>query len=187
MSARFFVFSFLKNVVNAIFPESSQMHTQVGVILGSRSEWSTMQHTAELLALLGIAYEARVLTANRSHNQLHDYASKAIDRGLEIIIAGSGGAHHLPEILASKTEIPVLGVPVITKNPKSDSVDNHSNAHSENPAGTRATGRAGAVNAALLAASMLGNKYPKIREKLIDYRRQEMSSNDSHNISWHVA
>ena len=187
-ASMFFVLSFLKNVVNAIFLEGSHMHTQVGVILGSRSEWSTMQHTAELLARLGIAYETRVLTANRNPNQLHDYASKAIGRGLEIIIAGSGGAHHLPEILASKTEIPVLGVPVKTKNSKSKNANkNNSNTHSENPVRMLTTGHAGAVNAALLAASMLGNKYPKIREKLIDYRRQEKSSNDTHKISCHVA
>lgn len=160
------------------------MHTQVGVILGSRTEWNTMQHTAELLARLGIAYEARILTANRNSNQLHDYASKAIDRGLEIIIAGSGGAHHLPEILASKTEIPVLGVPVKTNASKSrPSGNNNSNTHSENSVGTLTTGYASAVNAALLAASILGNKYPKIREKLIDYRREEKIENDAHEHS----
>jgi 5-(carboxyamino)imidazole ribonucleotide mutase len=160
------------------------MHTQVGVILGSRSEWHTMKHTAELLAHLGIAYEARILTANRNSNQLHDYASKAIDRGLEIIIAGSGGAHRLPEILASKTEIPVLGVPVKTNASKSKAASNkNSNTHSGNPGGMLTTGYASAVNAALLAASMLGNKYPKIREKLIDYRRKEKSENNSHEHS----
>ncbi len=184
----FFVLSILKNVVNAIFPEGGHMHTQVGVILGSRSEWSTMQHTAELLALFGIAYETRVLTANRNPNQLHDYASKAIDRGLEIIIAGSDGAHHLPEILASKTEIPVLGVPVNTKISKSQNANiNNSNTHSENQVGMLKTGHAGAVNAALLAASMLSNKYPKIREKLIDYQRQKKASNDPHKNSCDVA
>ena len=157
------------------------MHTQVGVILGSRSEWNTMQHTAGLLAHLGIAYEARILTANPNSSQLHDYASKAIDRGLEIIIAGSGGAHHLPEILASKTKIPVLGVQVKTYASKSKPTGNsNSNTHSGNPASMLTTGHASAVNAALLAASMLCNKYPKIREKLIDYRRKQKSENDSH-------
>ena len=167
------------------------MQTQVGVILGSRSQWNTMQHTAGLLAHLGIAYEARVLTANRNSNQLHDYASKAIDRGLDILIPGSGGAHPLPEILASKTDIPVLGVPVKTNASKSKSASNkNSNTHSGNPAGMSTTGYASAVNAALLAASMLGNKYPKIREKLIDYRRKERSEifslEDSSPITIHV-
>jgi 5-(carboxyamino)imidazole ribonucleotide mutase len=164
------------------------MHAQVGIILGSRSEWSTLQHAAELLAQLGIPYEARVVTANRNTNQLHEYASKAMERGLEIIIAGSGGTPHLPEILASKTEIPVLGVPLKTstakaKNPKPQD----SNNPSANPAGMLTTGHAGAVNTALLAASMLGNKHPKIRENLIDYRRQKLAMKTPKEHSRHVA
>ena len=148
------------------------MHTRVGIIMGSRSEWSTMNHAAKLLAKLGIPYEERIITAYRNKNRLHDYASKAIDRGLEIIIAGSGGAADLPGILASKTELPVLGVPIKTGSPGSECYEEpepHNN--TSNPSvDMLASGQTGAVNAALLAASMLGDKYPYIRENLVCYR-----------------
>ena len=148
------------------------MHTQVGIIMGSRFQWTTMQHTAKLLAHLGIAYEVRIVTANKNSNRLHEYASKATDRGLEIIIAGSAGAAYLPGILASKTEIPVLGVPTTNsaKQKKPYNYNPHNNIG--DPVGMLNNGPGGAVNAALLAASMLANKYPRIRENLIKYRSQ---------------
>ena len=148
------------------------MHTQVGIVMGSRFQWSTMQHTAKLLAHLGIAYEARIITANKNPNRLHEYASEACDRGLQIIIAGSAGAAYLPGILASKTKLPVLGVSMTTNSDKhKKSYNPDLNNHTGNPVAMLDTGSGGAVNAALFAASVLAKKYPRIRENLIDYKR----------------
>lgn len=152
------------------------MHTQVGIVMGSRFQWTTMQHTAKLLAQLGIAYEARIITANKSTNRLQEYASNAIDRGLEIIIAGSAGTAYIPGILASKTEIPVLSVSMTTNSDKrKKSHDADPDKHIGNPVGMNNTGEWAAVNAALFAADVLANKYPKIRAKLSDYKRQNGS------------
>ncbi|MFC1773277.1 AIR carboxylase family protein [Pseudomonadota bacterium] len=145
---------------------------QVGIVLGSRSQWSTMQHTAELLANLGVAYEARIITANKNANRLHEYASKAVDRGLEIIIAGSTGAADLREILASKTEITVLGVPIEKSVTQKIPYDSNSYKNMDNLVEMNNAGPEDAVNAALFAASMLAKKHPHIRNKLINYRRQ---------------
>jgi 5-(carboxyamino)imidazole ribonucleotide mutase len=143
----------------------------VGIVLGSRSQWSTMQHTVELLAKLGIACEARIITANKSYNQLHNYAGKAIQRGLEVIIAGSAGTAYLPGILASKTELPVLDVPMNhTKN--NSTVNSKSTNKIGHPVVVLTTGTEGATNAALFAANMLANKYPHIRKKLHHYHTQ---------------
>jgi 5-(carboxyamino)imidazole ribonucleotide mutase len=150
------------------------MQTQVGVVMGSKSDWETMQHTAQTLELLGIGYETRVVSAHRTPDQLFDYANTAIDRGLEIIIAGAGGAAHLPGMLASKTPLPILGVPVQSKALNGmDSLLSIAQMPAGIPVGTLAIGRAGAVNAALLAASMLGNKYPDIRQALVEYRKKQ--------------
>ena len=145
---------------------------QVGIVLGSRSQWSTMQHTAELLANLGVAYEARIITANKNANRLHEYASKAVDRGLEIIIAGSTGAAHLREILASETEITVLGVPIEKSVTQKIPYDSNSCKNMDNLVEMNNAGPEDAVNAALFAASMLAKKHPHIRNNLINYRRQ---------------
>ena len=145
---------------------------QVGIVLGSRSQWSTMQHTAELLANLGIAYEARIITANKNSNRLHEYASEAVDRGLEIIIAGSAGAAHLREILASKTEIPVLDVTITNPDKQKTPYDSNTYKNMGNLVKMHNTGTGNAVNAALSAASMLAKKHPHIRKNLINYRRQ---------------
>ena len=154
------------------------MHTQVGIVLGSRSEWRTMKHAGELLARLGISYEARIVTANKNTSRLEDYASTAVDRGLEIIIAGSYGTSYIPGILASSTVLPVLDVPVQTKSCRpGHKKDMESDRDAGGPVGMLTTGPEGAVNAALLAASMLGNKYPKIREKLACYRSHQHSGN----------
>jgi len=126
-----------------------------------------MQHTAELLANLGVAYEARIITANKSANRLHEYASKAVDRGLEIIIAGSTGAAHLREILASKTEITVLGFPIEKSVSQKIPYDSNSYKNMDNLVAMN-----NAVNAALFAASMLAKKHPHIRNNLINYRRK---------------
>jgi 5-(carboxyamino)imidazole ribonucleotide mutase len=145
---------------------------QVGIVLGSRSQWSTMKHTAELLAHLRISYEARIITANKSSKQLHEYASEAINRGLEFIIAGSTGEVYLPEIIASKTEVPVLGIQINTSTKKKNTYDSHLDNNIGNLVTMLNAGPEDATNAALFAASMLADKYPHIREKLIEYRSQ---------------
>ena len=146
----------------------------VGVVMGSTSDWETMQHATETLDKLGVAYEARVVSAHRTPDLLFDYASTAMERGLEIIIAGAGGAAHLPGMLAAKTSLPILGVPVQSKALNGmDSLLSIAQMPAGIPVGTLAIGRAGAVNAALLAASMLGNKYPDIRDAITSFRQRQ--------------
>ena len=145
---------------------------QVGIILGARSQWSTMKHTAELLAHLRIPYEARIITANKSSKQLHKYASQAIDRGLEIIIAGSTGENYLPGIIASKTDVPVLGMQINNSTTNKNVHISTSDKKMGNTIRILNTGTEGAVNAALCAASILASKYPHINENLIKYRSQ---------------
>lgn len=130
-----------------------------------------MQHTAETLKQLAIPFEAQVVSAHRTPDLLFEYASSAEARGLEVIIAGAGGAAHLPGMTAAKTSLPVLGVPVESKTLKGmDSLLSIVQMPAGIPVATLAIGRAGAVNAALLAASILGNKYPEIKKALDDYR-----------------
>ncbi|WP_455201599.1 5-(carboxyamino)imidazole ribonucleotide mutase [Kaarinaea lacus] len=149
----------------------------VGVVMGSTSDWETMQHATDTLDQLGISYEARVVSAHRTPDLLFDYANTAIGRGLEIIIAGAGGAAHLPGMLAAKTSLPVLGVPVQSKALNGmDSLLSIAQMPAGIPVGTLAIGRAGAVNAALLAASMLGNKYPEIRDAINSFRQRQTES-----------
>lgn len=146
----------------------------VGVVMGSKSDWDTMQHATDTLDSLGVAYEARVVSAHRTPDLLFEYASTAVDRGLEVIIAGAGGAAHLPGMLAAKTSLPVLGVPVQSKALNGmDSLLSIAQMPAGIPVGTLAIGRAGAVNAALLAASMLGNKYPEIRSAIDAFRQRQ--------------
>ena len=146
----------------------------VGVVMGSTSDWETMQHATDTLDKLGVSYEARVVSAHRTPDLLFEYANAAIDRGLEIIIAGAGGAAHLPGMLAAKTSLPVLGVPVQSKALNGmDSLLSIAQMPAGIPVGTLAIGRAGAVNAALLAASILGNKYPEIRDAINDFRQRQ--------------
>ena len=153
------------------------MQTLIGIVMGSTSDWETMQHATETLDALGIAYDTRVVSAHRTPDLLFDYATSALDRGLEIIIAGAGGAAHLPGMLAAKTSLPVLGVPVQSKALNGmDSLLSIVQMPAGIPVGTLAIGRAGAVNAALLAASMLANKYPAIRAALIAYRQRQTDS-----------
>ncbi len=149
----------------------------VGVVMGSTSDWETMQHATDTLDMLGIGYEARVVSAHRTPDLLFEYANTAMDRGLEIIIAGAGGAAHLPGMLAAKTALPVLGVPVQSKALNGmDSLLSIAQMPAGIPVGTLAIGRAGAVNAALLAASMLGNKYADIRDAIVAFREQQTAA-----------
>jgi 5-(carboxyamino)imidazole ribonucleotide mutase len=139
--------------------------------MGSKSDWETMAHAAYTLDSLGVPHEVQVVSAHRTPDLLFDYASTAESRGLEVIIAGAGGAAHLPGMAAAKTALPVLGVPVESKALKGmDSLLSIVQMPAGIPVATLAIGRAGAVNAALLAASILGNKHPEIREALRRHR-----------------
>jgi 5-(carboxyamino)imidazole ribonucleotide mutase len=146
----------------------------VGVIMGSSSDWETMEHVAKTLAELGVPHETRVVSAHRTPDLLFEYASSAEKRGIEVIIAGAGGAAHLPGMTASKTILPVLGVPVESKTLKGlDSLLSIAQMPGGVPVGTLAIGKAGAINAALLAAAILGAKHPKIREALRKFRMEQ--------------
>ena len=144
----------------------------VGLIMGSKSDWETMQNAADTLLALGVPYEVRVVSAHRTPDLMFEYAETAIDRGLEVIIAGAGGAAHLPGMVAAKTVLPVLGVPVKSRALKGmDSLLSIAQMPAGIPVATLAIGDAGATNAALLAASILGIKYPQVRRALDEFRR----------------
>ncbi len=150
------------------------MQPVVGVIMGSRSDWDTMSHAADTLESLGVPYEVRVVSAHRTPDLLFEYAGSAQERGLEVIIAAAGGAAHLPGMAASKTVLPVLGVPVESKALSGlDSLLSIVQMPAGVPVGTLAIGRAGATNAAVLAASMLGSKYPEFRDAVARYRQAQ--------------
>ena len=150
---------------------SKVKHPLVGIIMGSTSDWETMTNAAQTLDALGIPHETRIVSAHRTPDLLFAYASEAEKRGIEVIIAGAGGAAHLPGMAASKTVLPVFGVPVESKALKGlDSLLSIAQMPGGIPVGTLAIGKAGAINAALLAAASLGNKYPKIREALRKFR-----------------
>ncbi len=154
----------------------------VGIIMGSTSDWDTMQHTALVLEQLGIAHEVEVVSAHRTPDRLFDYAATAEPRGLEVIIAGAGGAAHLPGMTAAKTALPVLGVPVQSKALNGmDSLLSIAQMPAGIPVGTLAIGRAGAVNAGLLAAAILGNKYPWIATALKAYRAKQTDAVLAHS------
>ena len=157
-------------------PESSS--PLVGVIMGSKSDWpETMSHAAEILEKLGVPYETRVVSAHRTPDLLFEYASSAEERGIEVIIAGAGGAAHLPGMTAAKTTLPVLGVPVESRALKGmDSLLSIAQMPAGIPVGTLAIGRSGAINAALLAASIVGISRPEIREALKRYREEQTKS-----------
>lgn len=153
------------------------MGIKVGVIMGSQSDWATLSHTAEMLDKLGIHHEVRVVSAHRTPDLLFRYAEEAADRGIEVIIAGAGGAAHLPGMCAAKTHLPVLGVPVQSSMLSGvDSLLSIVQMPAGIPVGTLAIGKAGAINGALLAASILGNKYPEIASKLKQFRAEQTQS-----------
>jgi 5-(carboxyamino)imidazole ribonucleotide mutase len=150
------------------------MKPLVGIIMGSKSDWETLQLSAQTLQRLGIPHETRVVSAHRTPDLLFEYAAGARARGLEVIIAGAGGAAHLPGMAASKTSLPVLGVPVQSKALNGmDSLLSIVQMPAGIPVGTLAIGSAGATNAALLAASILANKYDAIREALERFRSEQ--------------
>lgn len=139
----------------------------VGLIMGSRSDWEVLQHAGQMLEALGIPYEARVVSAHRTPDLLFQYASTAAQRGLQVLIAGAGGAAHLPGMAASKTQLPVLGVPVPVGHLQGvDALLSIAQMPAGIPVGTLAVGKAGAINAALLAAQVLALTRPEVRARL---------------------
>ncbi len=147
---------------------------RIGIVMGSTSDWETMSHAAESLERLGIAHEVEVVSAHRTPDKLFHYAESAAERGLEVIIAGAGGAAHLPGMLAAKTAVPVLGVPVQSKALNGmDSLLSIVQMPAGIPVGTLAIGRAGAVNAALLAAGIVANHDGAVRQALNDFRKKQ--------------
>jgi 5-(carboxyamino)imidazole ribonucleotide mutase len=146
----------------------------VGVVMGSKSDWETMRHASELLTELGIPHETKVVSAHRTPDRLFQYGREAEGRGLELLIAGAGGAAHLPGMLAAISMLPVLGVPVESKVLRGvDSLLSIVQMPRGVPVGTLAIGGSGAANAALLAAAILGRKYPTIREALARFREAQ--------------
>jgi 5-(carboxyamino)imidazole ribonucleotide mutase len=153
------------------------MKALVGVIMGSSSDWETMQAAADTLTHLGIAHEVRVISAHRTPDLLFEYAVTARDRGLKVIIAGAGGAAHLPGMTAAKTALPVLGVPIQSKALNGiDSLLSIAQMPSGVPVATFAIGTAGAKNAALFAAAMLANEHADIRSALDDFRKAQTAA-----------
>jgi 5-(carboxyamino)imidazole ribonucleotide mutase len=146
----------------------------VGVVMGSKSDWETMRHCSEMLTELGIPHESKVVSAHRTPDRLFRYGREAEGRGLEVVIAGAGGAAHLPGMLAAITLLPVLGVPVESKTLRGvDSLLSIVQMPRGVPVGTLAIGASGAANAAILAAAILGRKYPEVREALARFRQAQ--------------
>lgn len=150
------------------------MKIDVGIIMGSRSDWDTMRHASDTLDALGVSYEVKVVSAHRTPDLLFEYASDAVKRGLKVIIAGAGGAAHLPGMTAAKTRIPVLGVPVQSKALSGmDSLLSIAQMPAGIPVGSMAIGRAGAINAALLATAILAIHDTRIAATLDAYREDQ--------------
>ena len=146
----------------------------VAVIMGSKSDWPTMKNTVALLKKLKITHETKIVSAHRTPDLLYSYAEEAESRGIEVIIAGAGGSAHLPGMTASKTHLPVIGVPIKSKSLDGlDSLLSIAQMPKGIPVATVAIGESGAINSALLAASILSSKYPKIRELLVKYRLKQ--------------
>jgi len=146
----------------------------IGIIMGSTSDWDTMRHASETLDTLGVIHETRVVSAHRTPKRLYEYAHSAKERGLKLVIAGAGGAAHLPGMAASMTELPVLGVPIESKALKGmDSLLSIVQMPAGIPVGTLAIGKAGAVNAALLAAAMLANNDEALAGRLAEWRAKQ--------------
>ena len=146
----------------------------VAVIMGSKSDWPTMKNTVALLKKLKITHETKIVSAHRTPDLLYSYAEEAESRGIEVIIAGAGGSAHLPGMTASKTHLPVIGDPIKSKSLEGlDSLLSIAQMPKGIPVATVAIGESGAINSALLAASILSSKYPKIRELLVKYRLKQ--------------
>jgi 5-(carboxyamino)imidazole ribonucleotide mutase len=146
----------------------------VGIIMGSVSDWETLEHAAGVLEEMGVPHEVEVVSAHRTPDKLFEYAESAEKRGLEVIIAGAGGAAHLPGMTAAKTTLPVLGVPVQSRTLNGlDSLLSIVQMPAGVPVATLAIGAAGATNAALMAVSILGNKHPELRARLAEFRRRQ--------------
>jgi 5-(carboxyamino)imidazole ribonucleotide mutase len=149
----------------------------VGIIMGSKSDWETMRHAGEMLDKLAVPYETKVVSAHRTPKRLYDYAHSARERGLKVIVAGAGGSAHLPGMAASMTSLPVLGVPVETRSLKGmDSLLSIVQMPAGIPVGTLAIGKAGATNAALLAAAILATFDGQLAARLDRYREEQTSS-----------
>ncbi|MFN8413830.1 MAG: 5-(carboxyamino)imidazole ribonucleotide mutase [Anaerolineales bacterium] len=150
------------------------MNPLIAIIMGSKSDWETMEHSATTLDALKIPYEIKIVSAHRTPDLLFQFAESAAERGIEVIIAGAGGAAHLPGMTAAKTHVPVLGVPVQSKTLNGmDSLLSIVQMPAGIPVGTLAIGRAGAVNAALLAASIVANKHAEYLDALLKYRKTQ--------------
>jgi 5-(carboxyamino)imidazole ribonucleotide mutase len=149
----------------------------VGIIMGSSSDWETMRHAAETLDKLGVAHETKIVSAHRTPNRLYEYAHSAKERGIKLVIAGAGGAAHLPGMTASMTALPVLGVPIETQALKGmDSLLSIVQMPAGVPVGTLAIGKAGAINAALLAAAMLATVDEALGQRLQSWREAQTGS-----------
>jgi 5-(carboxyamino)imidazole ribonucleotide mutase len=153
------------------------MSAKVGIIMGSRSDWETMQHSSETLDALGISHETQIVSAHRTPDWLFEYAASAAERGLKVIIAGAGGAAHLPGMTASKTLLPVLGVPIQSKALQGmDSLLSIAQMPAGVPVGSMAIGKPGAINAALLAAAILGTTDETVATALDEYRQSQTNA-----------
>jgi 5-(carboxyamino)imidazole ribonucleotide mutase len=160
------------------------MQPLVGIIMGSKSDWDTMRHAKEMLERFGVPHEAKVVSAHRTPQWMVEYASSAVERGLQVIIAGAGGAAHLPGMVAANTLLPVLGVPVESKALKGmDSLLSIVQMPGGIPVGTLAIGKSGAQNAALLAVAILANHDPALREKLRVFREEQATKVRSEELT----
>ncbi len=164
------------------------MEPFIGVIMGSQSDWETMTFAAQTLDSLRVPYEARVVSAHRTPDLLFTYAETAEKRGIEVIIAGAGGAAHLPGMIAAKTILPILGVPILSHALHGvDSLLSIAQMPAGVPVGTLAIGKAGAINAALLAISIIAGKHPEYREALLAYRAAQTQAVLDHPQPWNEA
>lgn len=161
-------------LLQLLFLKMKRSQILVGIIMGSQSDWPIMKHASDTLTNLAIKHEKKVVSAHRTPDLLFEYAESACERGIEVIIAGAGGAAHLPGMTAAKTHIPVIGVPIKTKSLEGkDSLLSILQMPAGIPVATVAIGKAGSINAGLLAASILSIKYPNINKKVIEFRKKQ--------------